>query len=153
MKLFLILFLLLFISFHASSQTYLKVADKEEFKKFMDYCNTPVSRTFYMKGAATAVKYNDSYTQPITGDWMAKYPLVIKWFPIGTKSITYETYQQHVTAVIELKVPRVYCTSVAEYTNYFYKHWKNGDIQSGWADEHFIGFWDFFEVYGTHINK
>lgn len=152
MKLTLIVLVLLLFFKTGTTQTYLKVADKAEFQKFMDYCNTPVSRTFYMSGAVSLLKYNGYYMQPVTGDWMAKYPLVIKWYPIGASPVTIDTYQNEITATFTVKVPRIYCKSVAEYTNFFYKYWKNGDIQSGWADEHFIGFWDFFGVYATRSN-
>jgi uncharacterized protein YegP (UPF0339 family) len=134
-----LILIFLSLSFLSQGQSYVKVADKPEFQKFMEYCNTPVSRTFYMQGAVSLVKYNGYYTQPITGDWMAKYPLVIKWYPIGTKITTYEPYQQQIVAKIDMKVPRLYCTSQTEYITMFYQHWQNGDIQSGWWDSHFIG--------------
>ena len=137
---------LIFISIQLQAQTYIKVADKDEFVKFMNYCQTPVSRTVRMTGDVSLVKYNSDYsnpilyyTQPITGDWMAKYPFVIKWYPVDAKSTTQEAYQTEITISFELKVPRVYCTSMSEYKDLFNKHWKNGDIQSGWWDSHFIG--------------
>lgn len=147
----LILLILLFFSLGCViGQTTLKVVDKPEFNKFMDYCNTPISRTFYMIGEVSVVKYNPDfanpikyYAQPVTGDWMAKYPLVIKWYAIGTKSTSTEAYQHEIIVPIEVKVPRVYCTSQTAYITYFYKYWKTGMIQSGWFDSRFIGIWNF----------
>lgn len=151
-KLILLVFLIISVVGYSQTITYLKVADKEEFTKFMNYCQTPVPRTFYMTGEVSLVKYNADYTnttlywkQPVTGDWMAKYPLVIKWYPIGTKSTITEAYQQQIQAKIEMMVPRVYCTSKTEYITLFYNHWKNGDMQAGWFDSHYIGVYDFMK--------
>ena len=137
---------LIFISIQLQAQTYIKVADKDEFVKFMNYCQTPVSRTVRMTGEVSLVKYNSDYsntilyyTQPITGDWMAKYPFVIKWYPVDAKSTIQEAYQTEINIQFDVKVPRVYCTSKREYITLFYQHWKNEDIQSGWWDSHFIG--------------
>jgi len=126
------------------------VAEKPEFIKFMNYCQVPVEREFYMRGEVSVVKYNSDYanpttyyTQPITGDWMAKYPLIVKWYPIDVDNTTSEVYQNEIVAHFKVMVPRVYCTSKTQYLILFRAHWKNGDMQSGWADEHYIGFWDF----------
>lgn len=134
----------------ASSQTYLKVADTAEFVKFMNYCQTPVPRTFYMYGEVSVVKYNPDYTNPLlnyaqpNGDWMAKYPLVIKWYGIDSKVVKLtEAYQHRIIAKIDLMVPRIYCTSKTEYITLFYAHWKNNDILDGWIDKRCIAIWDF----------
>lgn len=145
MKTILLIITLLF-SFATYSQTsYVKVVDKPEFAKFMNYCQTPVPRTFYMRGEVSVVKYNPDYTntflyyaQP-NGDWMAKYPLVIKWWPVGFNNTTTEAYQHGITAKFEVMVPRIYCRTKTEYITMFYAHWKNNEIQEGWWDSHSIG--------------
>lgn len=145
----LILISLLLLTGRAFSQTTLAATDVQDFAKFMNYCQFPIEREFVMKGVVSLVKYNPDYNNKTlyyvqaNNDWMAKYPLVIKWYPIGTKSITCEAYQQEIRAVIKIKVPRLYCATKTEYIQMYYQHYKNGDIQSGWADYHFIGFWDF----------
>jgi hypothetical protein len=134
---------LLLMSILGYSQT---VAEKPEFIKFMNYCQVPVERQFTMRGEVSLVKYNPDYTntttyyaQPVTGDWMAKYPLIIKWYPVDVKNTIIEPYQYEIIAYFKVMVPRVYCPNKTEYLALFRAHWKNGDIQSGWADAHFIG--------------
>jgi hypothetical protein len=126
------------------------VAEKPEFIKFMNYCQVPVEREFHMRGEVSVVKYNSDYTnpttyytQPITEDWMAKYPLIVRWYAIDVEKTVTEPYQNEIVAHFKVMVPRVYCTSKTAYLALFRAHWKNGDMQSGWADEHYIGFWDF----------
>lgn len=122
------------------------VAEKPEFVKFMNYCQCPIEVTAHMAGMVSLVKYNSDFTypilywkQPVTGDWMAKYPLVIKWYPVSQLSgIVEESYQQSITAYFKIKVPRVYCTSKTAYLALFRTHWKNGDMQSGWHDAHYL---------------
>ena len=143
----LLFFALVLTSMLTFAQT---AAEKPEFIKFMNYCQFPIERTFYMYGEVSVVKYNPDYTNDtlryaqINGDWMAKHPLVIKWYPIDSKTVRVtEAYQHEIVAQIKVMVPRVYCTSKSEYLTLFRAHWKNGDIQSGWMDSHFIGVWDF----------
>lgn len=117
--------------------TYLKVADKADYQKYYDYCMEGVPRTFTMRGEVTLVKVNGYYTQPVTGAWTAKYPLVVKWYPINVKSTTTEAYQHEIIAIFEAKVPRRYPPSIDDY----YKHWKNGDIQAGYIDSKSCAIW------------
>ena len=136
-----LLFLLLLLASIASAQT---VAEKPEFIKFMNYCQTPIEVQCHMRGEISLVKFNVNYADPMTyyvdslNNWMAKYPLVIKWYPVGVRNTTTEAYQKEVVAYFKIKVPRVYCTSKTEYLALFRAHWKNGDMQSGWFDSHYI---------------
>ena len=116
--------------------TYLKVADKPEYANYLAYCNTPVPRTFFMTGAITLLKTNNYYVQP-NGDWMAKVPLTIKWYPFGTKSFMFEAYQKEIIAKVEIMVPRRYPPSVDD----FYRNWKTGNIQEGLTDSKTCGVW------------
>jgi hypothetical protein len=110
--------------------TYLKVVDKVEYANYLAYCSTPAPRIFYMRGEVTVMKINGYYKQPVTGNWTAKWPLVIKWYPIGTTVTTTLDYQKEIVAKVEIMVPLRSPTSIDD----FYKHWKNGDIQSGYID-------------------
>lgn len=138
MKNLLIIAFLLLTSVYAEAQTitYLKVADKPEYAKYLEYCNTPVPRTFIMTGAVTILKTNNYYVQP-NGDWMAKVPLTIKWYPFGTKSFTFEAYQKEIIARVEIMVPMRYPPSIDD----FYKNWKTGNIQEGLVDSKTCGLW------------
>lgn len=117
--------------------TYLKTADKAEYAKYLTYCSTPAPRTFYMRGEVTVVSINGVYAQPVTGAWTAKWPLVVKWYPINAKSTTTEAYQHEIVAAFEIMVPLRSPTSIDD----FYKHWKNGDIQSGYIDSKSCAVW------------
>lgn len=134
-----LLFILCFFAFlTVSSQTitYLKVADKPEYEKYLAYCNTPVPRTFYIKGAVTLLKVGNNYHQA-NGDWTAKLPLSIKWFPVGTTPMTFEQSQQEITAKVEIMLPKRYPASVDD----FYKNWKTGNILQGLTDSKTCGVW------------
>lgn len=138
MKLSVLILLFVLVSGLVKSQTitYLKVADKLEYAKYLEYCNTPVPRTFTMPGAVTLLKLNNNYIQA-NGDWMAKLPLIIKWYPIGTKSTITEAYQREITAKIEIMVPRRYPASIDD----FYRNWKTNNIQDGLVDSKTCGLW------------
>ena len=137
-KLYLLALIILPLLIKAQTITYLKVADKEEYQKYLSYCLEGVSRTFYMKGEVTVLSVNGYYAQPVTGEWTAKYPLVIKWWPINTKTTTTEAYQHQIVVPVEVMVPRRYPTSIDD----FYKNWKTGKIQSGlYMDSKSIAIW------------
>jgi len=124
---------------HTQTITYLKVADKAEYAKYLEYCLTPVERTFYMRGKVSLLKVNGQYTDSI-GTWVAKYPLTIKWYPIFTKVTTTEAYQHEIVASFKVMVPRRYPTSVDD----FYKWWKTGFIQGGMLDAKCVPVWDYY---------
>jgi hypothetical protein len=97
-----------------------------------------------MRGEVSLVKFNINYADPITyykdslNNWMAKYPFVIKWYPVSHDNTTTEAYQHEIIAYFKVNVPRVYCTSKTAYLALFRAHWKNGDMQSGWFDYHYL---------------
>ena len=124
----------LFLNVSAQTITYLKVADKPEYEKYLAYCNTPVPRTVYVKGAISLLKVNGCYVQE-NGEWMAKIPLTIKWYPVGTKSLTFEPYQKEITAKVEIFVPMRYPPSIDD----FYRNWKTRNIQDGLVDSKTCG--------------
>jgi hypothetical protein len=141
MKKLLILNWLFLMTIFGYSQT---VAEKPEFIKFMNYCQTPIEVQCHMIGEVSLVKFNVNYADPITyykdslNNWMAKYPLVVKWYAISNRNTTTEAYQQEVIAYFKVNVARVYCTSKTKYLALFRAHWKNGDMQSGWFDSHYL---------------
>lgn len=124
----------LFLNVSAQTITYLKVADRPEYEKYLSYCNTPVPRTFYIKGAVSLLKVNNYYVQG-NSDWVVKVPLTIKWYPIGTNTITLEPYQKEITAKVEIFVPMRYPASVDD----FYRNWKTRNIQDGLVDSKTCG--------------
>lgn len=138
MKLSVLILLFVLVSGLVKSQTitYLKVADKFEYAKYLEYCNTPVPRIFYMPGAVTLLK-TGAYCVQSNGDWMAKIPLTIKWYPLGAKSTTMEAYQKEVIAKVEIMVPRRYPASIDD----FYRNWKTNNIQDGLVDSKTCGLW------------
>jgi hypothetical protein len=131
-----ILICLFVLNVSGQTITYLKVADKPEYAKYLEYCQTPVPRTISMITMVNLLKVNDYYVQE-NSDWMAKIPLTIKVYPPGTKSMTIEPYQKEVTARIDIMVPRRYPTSVDD----FYRNWKTGNIQQGLTDSKTCGVW------------
>ncbi len=125
----------LFSAVISHAQTYLKAADKDDYNKnYLPYCQAPVERTFIMKGEVTLLLVNGYYHQP-NGDYIAKFPLVVKWYPIEVRNTVCESYQQDITAYFKANVPRRYPWSVDDY----YKNWKTGKIQAGDMDSKFCG--------------
>jgi hypothetical protein len=118
----------------AQAQTYLKAADREEFKTYQNYCNDSILVPIVQYGKVTIV------SQSVLGlDFeMAKMmdgtfsDLIVKpdtfwysaWKP-GLKATKYtiESNQVRVTRIIRVKVPR----RVASVKD-FYLNWKTGFI-------------------------
>ena len=116
--------------------TYLKAADKADYNNnYLPYCQAPVERTFIMKGEVTLISVNGYFHLPITGHWISKFPLVVKWYPIEVRNTVTEAYQQEITAYFKANVPRRYPWSIDDY----YKNWKTGKIQAGDMDSRFCG--------------
>lgn len=136
MKLLLITLMLFVVTASAQTITYLKVVDKADYtNNYLSYCQTPVERTFIMNGEVTLLSVNGYYQQPTTGNWIAKFPLVVKWYPIEVRNTITETYQNEITAYFKVNVPRRYPWSIDDY----YKNWKTGKIQAGDMDQKFVG--------------
>ena len=88
----LILFLLLLPLF-IQAQTYVKVADKPEYEKYLKYCNVPTPLKVTQVGVITLLKVNGQYTDSV-GNYIVKIPITIAWFKVGSTSMTVEPYQK-----------------------------------------------------------
>lgn len=133
MKLFLILSFI-FIAALLQAQTYVKVADKVEYAKYLEYCNTPISRDFRLDLKVSVLKINDRY-HDAKGNWVTSKTPTITLVPYGTKTITTSDSQQLIPIVVTLPVQRR-IPSIAD----FYKYWKTNFIQEGLMDERSGGF-------------
>lgn len=112
-----------------SAQTYLKVADKAEYAKYLEYCNTAIDRDFTIIGKVTVLKVNGQYSDSL-GNWFVGKSPVIVWVKYGTKSISFSEKQHMIAAKVTLKVKRRE-SSIDD----FYKLWQTGFIQAGLIDE------------------
>ena len=133
MKLFLILSFI-FITVQLQAQTSVKVADKVEYAKYLEYCNTPIDRDFKLDLKVSVLKINDVY-QDAKGNWVTSKTPTITLVPYGTKSITTTEKQKLVPIVVTLPVQRR-IPSIAD----FYKYWKTNFIQEGLMDERSGGY-------------
>lgn len=128
MKLFFLTAILLIGSI-AYSQTYVKVADKPEYEKYLAYCNTPISRPVTLTGRLTVLQVNGLYADAI-GNYVAKLPITITWSAIGSIPPPCEVNQRYVTLRFEVLVKRR-APSIPD----FYRYWKTNFIQEGLLDE------------------
>jgi len=127
--LFLLAAFFLLISASAQTITYLKVADKIEYNtKYLPYCNASISIPIEQVGKFTVLLINGQYTDSI-GNYAAKLPLSITWYPVGTKAMSFEPNQQMIIVRYEVMVRRR-TPSIDD----FYKNWKTGNIQAGLID-------------------
>jgi len=129
-----ILIILLFFAINTSAQTYLKVADKPEYAKYLEYCNAPISRSFKLLLKVSTIKVDGLYMDS-KGNWVTSKTPTISLVPYGTKTITTTESQKIVTITVEFPVQRR-IPSVAD----FYKYWKTNFIQEGLMDERSGGF-------------
>lgn len=121
--------ILLFFALNVRAQTYVKVADKPEYEKYLTYCNTPIGRTFRLDLKVSVLKINSQYLDSI-GNWVTSKTPTIFLVPYGTKTITTTESQKQIPIIIELPVQRR-IPSIAD----FYKYWKTKFIQEGLLDE------------------
>jgi len=124
-----ILILLLVSLVFVSAQSYIKVSEKAEYKKYLDYCNTPVKRPFSIVAKVSALQVNGQYTDSV-GNWVTSKTPTITWVKYGTQSITFEPREQMVVVVVWLPVKRREPSG-----DDFHKHWLNHEIQEGLIDE------------------
>ena len=104
-------------AFHAYSQTYVKVADKPEYEKYLSYCNTHDYKTFEVLGKVTVLKVNGYYTDP-DGKYYIKEPLTITWQKIGATSVTVSEFEKLISVKVTLQTRRR-TPSIPD----FYKEW------------------------------
>lgn len=124
-----LIILLVFFTVNLSAQSYVKVADKAEYQKYLAYCNYPISIPVEVTGKLTVLLVNGLYADSI-GNYVAKKPITITWMPVGTKSITFEPNQREIVLEFEVLVKRR-TPSIPD----FYKNWKSNFIQEGLLDE------------------
>lgn len=130
-----ILVILLFFVLKSQAQTtYLKVADKPEYAKYLEYCLTPIDRDFIVEGKVTVLSVNGLYVDGSGNYYVSKTP-TITWFKIGAVKTPCEPNQMFISTKITLKVKRRE-PSIPD----FYKYWKTNFIQEGLMDERSGGF-------------
>jgi len=124
------LLIVLFFASHVQAQTtYLKVADKPEYEKYLEYCNTPISRPFKLDLKVSVLKINNLYMDS-QGNWVTSKTPTISLVSYGTKTVSTTESQKLVSIIVELPVQRR-VPSIAD----FYKYWKTNFIQEGLLDE------------------
>jgi len=104
MKLFLSFLFLLFAAI-AHSQTYVKVADKPEYEKYLAYCNEHDCQTFEVLGKVPILKVGTVYTDA-EAKYYIKEPLTITWLKVGTNSITVSESEKLISVKITLLIRR-----------------------------------------------
>jgi hypothetical protein len=121
--------ILLFFALKVQAQSYVKVADKAEYDRYLAYCNTPIGRPFKLDLKVSALKINNLYVDSKV-NWVTSKTPTISLVPYGTKTATTTTNQRLVSITIELPVQRRIPSAVD-----FNKYWLTGFIQSGLMDE------------------
>lgn len=121
--------ILLFFALQVQAQTYVKVADKAEYEKYLAYCNTPIARPFKLDLKVSVLKINNLYMDS-QGNWVTSKTPTISLVSYGTKTVSTSESQQLVSIIVELPVQRR-IPSIAD----FYKYWKTNFIQDGLLDE------------------
>jgi len=121
--------ILLFFALNVQAQTYVKVVDKPEYEKYLEYCNTPISRPFKLDLKVSVLKINNLYLDA-KGNWVTSKTPTISLVPFGTKTVTTTESQKQISIIIELPVQRR-IPSIPD----FYKYWKTKFIQEGLLDE------------------
>jgi hypothetical protein len=101
-----ILFVLFFAVQFASAQSYVKVADKAEYSKYLAYCNTRITKTVYQHGIYKVMKVNGQYSDSL-GNYTAVNPVKIVWTagtttPEGRNSITVAENERCVSISIKI---------------------------------------------------
>lgn len=124
----LLIFFLVF-SVSVSAQSYLKVADKADYKEYLAYCNTPISRPFELRLRVDVRKINGYWTDS-AGNWYVSKTPKIYAFQFAENTIKIAEYQKLLTVNIYLPVRRRE-PSITD----FYKNWKTKFIQEGLLDE------------------
>jgi len=127
-------FILLFFASHIQAQTYVKVADKPEYEKYLEYCNAPISRPFKLDLKVSVLKINNQYLDSI-GNWVTSKKPTITLASYSTKSVSTTESQKLISIIVELPVQR----RIPSVTD-FYKYWKTNFIQEGLMDERCGGF-------------
>jgi len=126
--------ILLFFALNIQAQTYVKVADKPEYEKYLTYCNTPISRPFKLDLKVSVLKINDQYLDSI-GNWVTSKTPTILLVKYAINTTTTTESQKTVSMNVELPVQRR-IPSIPD----FYKYWKTNFIQDGLMDERSGGF-------------
>lgn len=96
-----LLFILL-LSFSATAQTYVRVADKIEYERYKKWCNVRVSQEVEQFAKVTLIKVNGQYTDSIGGFYTAT-PTQISWYRVGTSSFMVQENETLIS--IKMKVP------------------------------------------------
>lgn len=105
-------FALLFILSSADS-SYLKVADRAEYARYVALCNTPVLKRVSFIGKLEVSKVNGQYTDSV-GNYFAKVPIKAKWYNYDEKSITFDEDEVMIVTSAVVKVRRE-TPSVAQF--------------------------------------
>lgn len=124
-----LLAILLLFALQVQAQTYVKVADKAEYEKYLTYCNTPISRPFKLYLKVSVLKINNLYMDS-QGNWVTSKTPTITLVPCGSKTVSTTESQKIVFISVDIPVQRR-IPSIAD----FYKYWKTNFIQEGLLDE------------------
>ena len=108
------------VSLSVSAQTYVKVADKPEYAKYLAWCNTPVFKTITQTGKIKMLKVNGQYTDSL-GRYYDSNPVQITWFSPATASVTAEPWER----IVMVRYVVTHQKRKPSITD-FYTNWKNG---------------------------
>jgi len=98
-----LLFVFVMFSLLSFSQTYVKVADKPEYTRYLIYCNTYTYKYFEVLGKVPVIKVGGFYADTV-GNYSIKEPLTITWLKPGTTSITVAESEVLITTTLKLMV-------------------------------------------------
>lgn len=122
-KLYLLTVLLCFILI-SSAQTYVKVADRAEYKKYEAWCKVLVDRHVELNVKIKIQPVNGVYTDT-SGNWVASYPIVATPVKYGTVP-TMEQSERLISFWTNVKAFRVNPTPA-----HFYANWEKIKLEYG----------------------